>query len=103
MFDSTTSVFISARSSTKPPGGEWPGTKPSVALLVDHDLDEEIHVGDEVALAEIVFAQLDQEVVARVAMPVVAQLLVATFAELGAPCAAVPCPVIVSCQPTCLA
>ena len=79
VFDSTTSVSISKRSSTAAPGAAVARrprpARPSSSTPTSH---EEVHVGDDVALAEAVLAELDQQVVARVAVKVVAQLLVAT-------------------------
>ena len=51
-----------------------PAPRRSAAVVVDADAHEEIHVGRPVRLPRPVLAELDQEVVARVAVKVVAQL-----------------------------
>ncbi len=48
--------------------------------FIDGDFAEEVHVHREVAFAEIVFSELRDEAVVRVAIPVVARLLIGPFA-----------------------
>ena len=54
------------------------------AGVVDVDANEEIHVGDDVALPEPVLAELEEQVVPPVAVKVVAQLLIGPLAETRA-------------------
>ena len=75
-------------------------TAQAMPTVVGHaTLTKKFTLDAEIALAEAVLAELDQEVVAGVAVEVVALLLIAALAERVARGRASPKPVIVSCQP----
>src|ERR1700730_14237650 len=53
------------------------------AVLVDHNLTEEVHVSDEVRFTQSPFAQFDQKLISRVSMEYIALLLKAGSSVLS--------------------